>query len=144
LTDSHGLRESAVPVRWYSDRVVILDDELQAFSKELIRSGKLDRIHIGLDYFDASINGVAAWVIGTRNMLEALLIAQLEPTAALKHAELQMDFTQRLAMPEEQKTLPWAAVWDYYCLQKGAPVGRAWFDEIRQYETNVLAKRATV
>ena len=122
--------------------MVILDDELQAIAKELVRSGKLDKIHIGLDYFDASINRVAAWVIGTRNMLKALLIAQLEPTAALKDAELKMDFTERLAMLEEQKSLPWAAVWDYYCLQKGVPVGRAWFDEIRKYETNVLAKRA--
>jgi len=131
------------PVRWDSDHVVILDDELQAIAKELVRSGKLDKIHIGLDYFDASINRVAAWVIGTRNMLKALLIAQLEPTAALKDAELKMDFTQRLAMLEEQKSLPWAAVWDYYCLQKGVPVGRAWFDEIRKYEAKVLAKRAT-
>jgi L-rhamnose isomerase len=130
------------PVRWDSDHVVILDDELQAIAKELVRSGKLHKIHIGLDYFDASINRVAAWVIGTRNMLKALLIAQLEPTAALKDAELKMDFTERLAMLEEQKSLPWAAVWDYYCLQKGVPVGRAWFDEIRKYETNVLAKRA--
>jgi L-rhamnose isomerase len=130
------------PVRWDSDHVVILDDELQAIAKELVRSGKLDSIHIGLDYFDASINRVAAWVIGTRNMLKALLIAELEPTAALKEAELKMDFTERLAMLEEQKSLPWAAVWDYYCAQKGVPVGRAWFDEIRQYEKNVLAKRA--
>jgi L-rhamnose isomerase len=130
------------PVRWDSDHVVILDDELQAIAKELVRSGKLHKIHIGLDYFDASINRVAAWVIGTRNMLKALLIAQLEPTASLKDAELKMDFTERLAMLEEQKSLPWAAVWDYYCLQKGVPVGRAWFDEIRKYETNVLAKRA--
>ncbi len=130
------------PVRWDSDHVVILDDELQAIAKELVRSGKLDSIHIGLDYFDASINRVAAWVIGTRNMLKALLIAELEPTAALKEAELKMDFTERLAMLEEQKSLPWAAVWDYYCAQKGVPVGRAWFDEIRQYETKVLAKRA--
>ncbi|MGO9094611.1 MAG: L-rhamnose isomerase [Bryobacteraceae bacterium] len=130
------------PVRWDSDHVVILDDELQAIAKELVRSGKLDKIHIGLDYFDASINRVAAWVIGTRNMLKALLIAELEPTAALKEAELNMDFTERLAMLEEQKSLPWSAVWDYYCAQKGVPVGRAWFDEIRQYETKVLAKRA--
>ena len=131
------------PVRWDSDHVVILDDELQAIAKELVRSGKLDKIHIGLDYFDASINRVAAWVIGSRNMLKALLIAQLEPTAALKDAELKMDFTERLAMLEEQKSLPWPAVWDYYCLQKGVPVGRAWFDEIRKYEAKVLAKRAT-
>ncbi len=129
------------PVRWDSDHVVILDDELQAIAKELVRSGKLDRIHIGLDYFDASINRVAAWVIGTRNMLKAMLIAFLEPTAALRAVELKMDFTQRLVCLEEMKSLPWTAVWDYYCAQKGVPVGAAWFDEVRQYEAQVLSKR---
>jgi len=130
------------PVRWDSDHVVILDDELQAIAKELIRSGKMDRIHIGLDYFDASINRVAAWVIGMRNMLKALLIALLEPTGTLREAELAMDFTRRLVMFEELKSLPWAAVWDYYCAQKGAPAGMSWYDEIKRYETGVLAKRA--
>jgi L-rhamnose isomerase len=129
------------PVRWDSDHVVILDDELQAIAKELVRSGKLDRIHIGLDYFDASINRVAAWVIGTRNMLKAMLMAFLEPTAALRAIELKMDFTQRLVKLEEMKSLPWTAVWDYYCAQKGVPVGGAWFDEVRQYEAQVLSKR---
>jgi L-rhamnose isomerase len=129
------------PVRWDSDHVVILDDELQAIAKELVRSGKLDRIHVGLDYFDASINRVAAWVIGTRNMLKALLIALLEPTSALKEIEREMDFTRRLVMLEEQKSLPWSAVWDYYCERKGVPAGMAWFDEIRQYEDKVLSKR---
>jgi len=130
------------PVRWDSDHVVILDDELQAIAKELVRSGKLDRIHIGLDYFDASINRVAAWVIGTRNMLKAMLMAFLEPTAALRAIELKMDFTQRLVKLEEMKSLPWTAVWDYYCAQKGVPVGGAWFDEVRDYEAKVLSKRA--
>jgi L-rhamnose isomerase len=130
------------PVRWDSDHVVILDDELQAIAKELVRSGKLDRIHIGLDYFDASINRVAAWVIGTRNMLKALLIAFLEPTAALRKVELKMDFTERLVKLEEMKSLPWAAVWDFYCAKKGVPVGAAWFDEVRKYEAQVLSKRA--
>jgi L-rhamnose isomerase len=129
------------PVRWDSDHVVILDDELLAIAKELVRSGKLDRVHIGLDYFDASINRVAAWVIGTRNMIKALLIALLEPTGTLREAELKMDYTGRLAMLEEQKSLPWAAVWDYYCAQKGVPVGMAWLDEIRQYEKQVLSRR---
>jgi L-rhamnose isomerase len=129
------------PVRWDSDHVVILDDELLAIAKELIRSGKLDRVHIGLDYFDASINRVAAWVIGTRNMIKALLIALLEPTGTLREAELKMDYTGRLAMLEEQKSLPWAAVWDYYCAQKGVPVGMAWLDQIRQYEKQVLSRR---
>lgn len=129
------------PVRWDSDHVVILDDELQAIAKELVRSGKLDKIHIGLDYFDASINRVAAWVIGTRNMIKALLIALLEPTATLKQAELKLDYTARLAMMEELKSLPWTAVWDYYCAQKGVPTGMAWFDEVRRYEEQVLSKR---
>ncbi len=130
------------PVRWDSDHVVILDDELQMIAKELVRSGKLaDKIHLGLDYFDASINRVAAWAIGSRNMLKALLIAMLEPTETLKKAELAGDFTARLAMFEEQKSLPWAAVWNYYCDQQGVPVGGAWFEQIRQYEKDVLSKR---
>jgi L-rhamnose isomerase len=131
------------PVRWDSDHVVILDDELQAIAKELVRSGQLaDRIHIGLDYFDASINRVAAWVIGTRNMIKALLIALLEP-AGLKEAEQNMDFTQRLAMLEEQKSLPWPAVWDYYCAQRGVPVGARWLEEVREYERKVLSLRGS-
>jgi L-rhamnose isomerase len=129
------------PVRWDSDHVVILDNELEAIAKEVIRNPKADRIHIGLDYFDASINRVAAWVIGTRNMLKALLIALLEPTDQLKKAELDMDYTRRLVLQEELKSLPWAAVWDRYCASKGVPTGIAWFDEIREYEKAVLAKR---
>ncbi len=129
------------PVRWDSDHVVILDDELQAIAKEGVRSGQLNRIHIGLDYFDASINRVAAWVAGTRNLIKALLIALLEPTCVLRQAELNMDYTRRLVMLEEQKSLPWPAVWDYYCAQKGVPVGFSWFKEITDYEKNVLAKR---
>ena len=130
------------PVRWDSDHVVLLDDELQAIAKECVRSGKLaDRIHLGLDYFDASINRVAAWVIGMRNLLKALLIALLEPTGTLRAAENKMDFTQRLALFEELKGLPWAAVWDYYCAQKGVPPGMAWFDEIRRHEERVLSQR---
>ena len=133
------------PVRWDSDHVVILDDELLAIAKELVRSGKLDsKIHIGLDYFDASINRVAAWVIGTRNMIKALLIALLEPTARLKSIEQDGDFTERLALFEEQKSLPWAAVWDYYCMQKGVPVGADWLQTIRRYEKDVLSTRGRV
>ena len=130
------------PVRWDSDHVVLLDDELMAIAKELVRSGKLhDKIHIGLDYFDASINRVAAWVIGMRNMIKALLIALLEPTATLRQAELDRDYTRRLALMEELKSLPWAAVWDHYCEKQGVPVGGAWFDEVRRYESTVLAER---
>jgi L-rhamnose isomerase len=129
------------PVRWDSDHVVILDDELQAIAKEILRSGKLEKIHIGLDFFDASINRVAAWVIGTRNMLKALLIGLLQPADELKALEAKMDYTRRLVMQEELKTQPWAAVWDYYCVQKGAPVGMSWFDQVREYEKAVLSKR---
>jgi L-rhamnose isomerase len=129
------------PVRWDSDHVVILDDELQAIAKELIRGGKIDRVHIGLDFFDASINRVAAWVTGTRNMLKALLIASLEPFEALQRLEAGMDYTRRLVLLEEMKTLPWAAVWNYYCAGKHVPVGIRWIDEVKQYERTVLSKR---
>jgi L-rhamnose isomerase len=130
------------PVRWDSDHVVLLDDELQAIARELVRSGKLaDRIHIGLDYFDASINRVAAWVMGMRNMLKALLIALLEPVDTLARAEQRMDYTRRLMLFEEQKSMPWAAVWDYYCAQNTVPIGMAWFDEIKRYEAKVLSQR---
>lgn len=136
------------PVRWDSDHVILLDDELQAIAKELVRSGKLaDRIHIGLDYFDASINRVAAWVIGMRNMVKALLIALLEPVASLRGAEEKLDYTARLALLEEQKTLPWPAVWDYYCLAGEVPVGGAWLAEVRKYEASLsrgVASLATV
>jgi L-rhamnose isomerase len=131
------------PVRWDSDHVVILDDELQAISRELVRSGKLSQnIYIGLDFFDASINRVAAWVIGVRSMIKALMIALLDPAATLRDAEGAGDYTKRLALVEEFKTLPWSAVWDYYCLSSGAPAGMAWFDKVRTYEANVLSKRA--
>jgi L-rhamnose isomerase len=129
------------PVRWDSDHVVILDDELQAIAKELIRSGKIDRVHIGLDFFDASINRIAAWVTGARNMLKALLIALLEPFKELKKLELSGDYTQRLVLLEELKTLPWAAVWNYYCAQKGVPAGMNWISEVKKYEEAVLSRR---
>jgi L-rhamnose isomerase len=129
------------PVRWDSDHVVILDDELLAIAKEVVRSGQLERIHIGLDYFDASINRVAAWVTGTRNMLKAMLIALLEPETALREAELVMNYTKRLVTSEEQKSMPWTAVWDFYCLTQNVPVGIRWFSEIEKYETESLSKR---
>lgn len=130
------------PVRWDSDHVVILDDELQMIGKELVRSGKLDRIHIGLDYFDASINRIAAWVIGMRNMSKALLLGLLEPKDTLIQMEKQGDYTGRLAMSEEIKALPWPAVWDYYCMKQGVPAGMAWFDKVKEYEKQVLAARS--
>ena len=129
------------PVRWDSDHVVCFDDELQQIAKELVRSGQLDKIHIGLDFFDASINRVAAWVIGTRNMVKALLFALLEPTEKIRQIELDRDFTQRLVMFEELKSLPWSAVWDYYCFKQGVPAGMDWFNEIKQYEKEILSER---
>jgi len=128
-------------VRWDSDHVVILSDDLRAIAEEIVRGAFLERVHIGLDYFDASINRVAAWVIGTRNMLKALLIALLEPSAKLRALEREANFTARLAMLEEIKSLPWAAVWDYYCQRRGVPVGMAWLDEVNRYEQTVLAGR---
>ena len=130
------------PVRWDSDHVVILDDELRAIAAELVRNDFLGKVHIGLDFFDASINRIAAWVIGTRCMIKALLIALLEPTDKLRQAEAKGDFTSRLALLEEAKTLPYGAVWDYYCAQCDVPVGAAWLAEVKAYETKVLSKRA--
>lgn len=128
-------------VRWDSDHVVILDDPLLAIAQELVRGDYLDRTHIGLDFFDASINRVAAWVIGARNMLRALCIAMLDPVDKLKDLELAGDYTSRLALMEEAKTMPFAAVWDYYCLKAGAPVGEEWLAEVKRYEKEVLSQR---
>jgi L-rhamnose isomerase len=130
------------PVRWDSDHVVVLDDELRAIAREVVRSGKLaEKIHLGLDYFDASINRIAAWVIGMRNLVKALLIALLEQVASLRSAEGRMDYTRRLALFEEAKTLPWGAVWEYYCLTEGIPTGMMWLDEVMKYEKEVLCER---
>jgi L-rhamnose isomerase len=129
-------------VRWDSDHVVTLTDELNAIAQELVRGGYLDRTHIGLDFFDASINRIAAWTIGARNMLRALCIAMLEPHAQYQQLEREGDYTSRLALMEEAKTLPFGAVWDYHCLKRDVPVGDAWLAEVKEYERTVLAKRA--
>ncbi len=128
-------------VRWDSDHVVILSDELRALACEIVRGDYLQRVHIGLDFFDASINRVAAWVIGTRCMLKALLIAMLEPTEKLREFEYNGDFTSRLAILEELKTLPFGAVWDYYCRKKDVPAGEDWLKEVRDYEAKVTNSR---
>lgn len=128
-------------VRWDSDHVVTLTDELQAIMQELVRGNFLDRVHIGLDFFDASINRVAAWTIGTRNALRALLMALLEPIDKLREFENAGDFTARLALLEELKGLPFGAVWDQYCQQQNVPVGFAFMDEIKVYEADVLSQR---
>ena len=128
-------------VRWDSDHVIVLSDELRAIAAEIVRGSYLDRVHIGLDYFDASINRVAAWVIGMRNMMKALLLALLEPTKQLQQYEHDGDFTARLALMEELKTLPFGAVWDTFCIRGGVPDGIAWMDAIKQYEQDVLSTR---
>jgi L-rhamnose isomerase len=128
-------------VRWDSDHVVTLTDELKAIAQELVRHDHLSRVHLGLDFFDASINRVAAWVIGTRCMIKALLMAMLEPIDRLMEVELEGDFTSRLALQEELKTMPSGAVWDYYCMKSGVPIGPAWISAVKQYEVDVLAKR---
>ncbi len=128
-------------VRWDSDHVVTYSDELQAIMQEIVRGGYLSRVHIGLDYFDASINRIAAWTIGTRNALKALLAALLEPTDKLQQFERDGDFTARLALMEEQKLMPLGAVWNYYCQSQGVPVGREWLQKVREYESDVLRQR---
>jgi L-rhamnose isomerase len=128
-------------VRWDSDHVIVLNDDLLAIAQELVRGDYLGRTHIGLDYFDASINRIAAWTIGMRNMLRALCFALLEPIDRLKKLEAEGDYTSRLALMEETKTLPFSAVWDYYCEQKNVPVGADWLAEVKRYEDKVLSKR---
>jgi L-rhamnose isomerase len=128
-------------VRWDSDHVVILSNELQAIAEEIVRGGFLPRVHFGLDFFDASINRVAAWVIGTRAMLKALLLALLEPIDLLRQYESSGNYTRRLALLEETKSLPSGAVWDYYCQQQNVPIGVTWLDVVAQYERDVQARR---
>ncbi|ACT08418.1 MULTISPECIES: L-rhamnose isomerase [Dickeya] len=129
------------PVRWDSDHVVLLDDETQAIAHEIVRHNLFDRVHIGLDFFDASINRIAAWVIGTRNMKKALLRALLEPTETLRTLEQNGDYTARLALLEEQKSLPWQAVWEHYCQQHDVTPGSDWLQSVRHYENTVLCQR---
>jgi L-rhamnose isomerase len=128
-------------VRWDSDHVVTVTDELQGIANEIVRCAALDRIHIGLDYFDASINRIAAWTIGARNTLRALLVALLEPHTLLKQYESQGDLSSRLALQEELKSMPFSAVWDHHCLQNNVPVGMEFMDRIKEYEKKVLAAR---
>lgn len=129
------------PVRWDSDHVIVLDDELKELAKEVVRNDALDRVMIGLDFFDASINRIAAWTIGTRNMIKALLNAMLLPNKKLKELQEQENYTDRLAIMEEFKTYPLGAVWDYYCQINNVPVREAWLDEVKDYEKKELSKR---
>ncbi len=129
-------------VRWDSDHVVTFTDELQAIMHEIVRGDYLQRVHIGLDFFDASINRIAAWTIGTRNVLKALLMAMLEPTSMLQEAESDEDYTKRLAIIEEMKSMPFTAVWNQHCLQMNVPVGIDWLAEVEAYEATVLSRRS--
>ena len=129
------------PVRWDSDHVVTLTDELQAISQELVYNNLLPKTRIGLDYFDASINRIAAWSIGARNMRKALLMAYLTPFKQIRKAELEGDYTTRLTLQELCKTLPFGAVWNEFCDEFGVPNGKAYLDEIKAYEKNVTSKR---
>jgi len=128
-------------VRWDSDHVVILSDDVEAIAQEVVRGGFLDRVHVGLDFFDASINRIAAWVVGSRCMIKALLLALLEPSQLLKKLEADGDLTGRLVLLEELRTQPFGAVWDHYCRQMDVPLGEEWLNEVRGYERKVLSRR---
>jgi len=129
------------PVRWDSDHVVLLDDETKEIAKEIVRNEAMDRVIIGLDFFDASINRISAWVIGMRNMQKALLYALLSPNKKLKVLQDNAEFTKLMMIQEELKTFPMGDVWNYLCEINGVPVGESWFDEIEVYEKEVLLKR---
>jgi len=129
-------------VRWDSDHVVIQSDDLQEIADEIVRGGKINQVHIGLDFFDASLNRVGAWVLGARATLKSVLAALLQPLEKLRAYEAEGNTLARLALREECRMLPVGAVWDYYCLQKDVPLHGRWMQEIARYETEVLSKRA--
>ncbi|RME72121.1 MAG: L-rhamnose isomerase [Verrucomicrobia bacterium] len=128
-------------VRWDSDHVVIADDQTRAITEEVIRGGFLGRTHFGLDFFDASINRIAAWIIGTRSLLKCLLASLLEPTRKLRQFEAEGDFTSRLALLEECKSMPLGVIWNEYCHRHDVIAGPRWMDEVKRYEREVLATR---
>ena len=130
------------PVRWDSDHVVIMDDPTRAILREIKRAEAFGKVYLAVDFFDASINRIAAWVIGLRSTLKAALVALLEPTDALVSAEEAEDFTARLALQEEMRTMPFGAVWDKFCADQNVPVGPRWIDVVKDYEANVLVKRS--
>ena len=129
------------PVRWDSDHVVLFNDDTMAIAQELIRNNLIDRTYVALDFFDGSINRIAAWVIGARNTQKALLYAMLEPYSTLQQAEADGDYTTRLAIQEEMKFMPYQAVWDEYCRRNNTPVGLNWLTEVKNYEKNIIASR---
>ena len=129
------------PIRWDSDHVVTLNEDVQLIASEVVRNNFFERVNVGLDFFDASINRIGAYVVGTRAAKKAFMIAMLEPTATIKQMEEAGQNFERLAMLEELKTKPFGAVWDYYCLQNNVPVGEGYIAEIQKYEQEVLSKR---
>ena len=129
------------PVRWDSDHIVLFDDETRAIMREIARADVWDRVNVGLDFFDASVNRIEAWVIGVRAAIKSALYALLEPIDLIRSAEEEDRLGDRLALQEEAKSLPFAAVWDQYCLQNNVPVGTDWMDEVARYEKDVLLGR---
>lgn len=130
------------PVRWDSDHVVLFDDETKEIAKEIVRNDAIDRVFLALDYFDASINRISAWVVGMRNMQKALLFALLQPAAKLKEMQDSGSFTELMMLQEELKLYPIGDVWNHFCEECGVPEGGDWFAEVKRYENEVLAKRA--
>jgi L-rhamnose isomerase len=128
-------------IRWDSDHVVILDENLRALAFEIVRGDALEKIHLALDFFDASLNRIGAWIIGARAVLKGFLAALLEPVAQLADSELSGDFMTRLALSEAFKTMPVGPVWDYHCLTEGVPSETEWIDIIKEYETSILSRR---
>ena len=129
------------PVRWDSDHVVLFDDETREIAKEIVRNNALDRVKVGLDFFDASINRIAAWTIGMRNFQKALLYALLCPNEKLANLQEEGKLTEVLMLQEEIKTCPFGDVWDYFCESSQVPVRETWYDEVKKYEEEVLVKR---
>lgn len=137
----HLLLHVSRPVRWDSDHVVIFDDELNEIARSLVRSGLINKTSIGLDYFDASINRIAAWVVGIRSTQKALLKALLEPTEYLNKVEDEQNYTERMVLTEEMKSMPWGIVYDYFCFINNKPLGQEYLSEIKRYEDVVLKGR---
>lgn len=137
----HLLLHVSRPVRWDSDHVVIFDDELNEIARSLVRSNLIEKTSIGLDYFDASINRIAAWVVGIRSTQKALLKAMLEPVNTINELEKEMKYTERMVLTEEMKTMPFGVVYDYYCFINNIPVGQEYLNEVKNYEKNVLLGR---
>ena len=129
------------PVRWDSDHVVLFDDETREIMKEIVRCDALDKVLIGLDFFDASINRIAAWVVGTRSAQKALLFALLQPNKTLKALQDSASFTEKMVVMEEAKTLPFGDVWEEYCRRENVPADGEWFADVQKYEQDVLSRR---